>query len=579
MSQKMFEEADGRRSNHRSSFIQLLVLKIGLIVLVWVSSGTVAHAQNGGLAWVKRAGSNSIDEGNAIAVDPNGNVYATGYFKSSATFGQGEANETVLTALNQDLFLAKYAASGELTWVRQAKGFAWGNAIDLDMNGNIYVFGHFASATTFNPDLTGEIALPGVGSQALFLAKFDSDGICLWAKLAGGLRSEYGYGLAVDDQGSSYVTGRYGSNPVIFAAGEVNETQLPGIDGNNGEDIFVAKYDTNGVLQWAKNAGGANGNNAAGIGVDSAHNCYVAGRFSGTATFGPGEAGETVLDTGGVFIAKLAPDGNLAWVRGSANGEGNAIAVDVDGNSYITGTYSNLPPFGGQLNQTQLNVSSLNNIFVAKHDSGGALQWVKMVVGSASEYALGIALDETGNSYITGYGSGLIFGAEEPDEVSLGGVGAQDIFVAKFDPDGLAQWAKLAGGSSDDRGHGIAVGLGAVYVTGHFASTATFGSGEANQTAITSRSNFDIFVAKFQSDEVTVRPLKFVGIHLLSNGHPELTLSGTSSKTFTIRCAETLSNPTWNSIGVIATNAQGQAVFEDGDEALLFPAFYQAVGN
>jgi hypothetical protein len=477
--------------------------------LLLVGPSLPAFAQNGELVWAKRAGSNSIDEGQGVAVDADRNVYVTGYFKLTATFGPGEANQTMLTALVQDVFVAKYDPDGELLWVRQVKGFGWGTSIAVDGDGNCYVFGYFGSTLTFDDGQPGEVVLTPLG-QDVFLAKYDADGDFIWATKAGGSLSEFGFGIAVDSSGNSYVTGRYGSNPVTFGAGEPNETMLAGLGGNNGEDIFVAKYDTDGMLQWAKSAGGANGNSGADIDVDAAGNSYVTGRFSGTATFGPGEANETVLMSplpganDEIFIAKYDPDGNLLWVRDGAgtaqNDRGEGIAVDGDGNSYATGTYRTLAPFGGQLNPTQLASSGLDDIFVVKHDTDGNLEWVKMVVGAGIDFSLGLDVDAFGSSYITGHTrGGQIFGAEEANETALGGGGAEEIFVARYDPDGLLQWAKLAGGSSDDRGRAVAVdSSGGVLVTGHFGQTATFGSGEANQTALMSAGNFDIFVAKFQ---------------------------------------------------------------------------------
>ncbi|MEI2724349.1 MAG: SBBP repeat-containing protein [Verrucomicrobiota bacterium] len=188
----------------------------GLVTLLFFSLGFSAHAQNGTLAWAKRAGSNGIDDGNGVAVDTNGNVYVTGYFKSTATFGTGETNQTMLTALGQDLFVAKYAPSGGLLWVRQARSQAgWGTSIGVDDAGNSYVFGYFGPTITFATGEPGQVALSAAAND-LFLAKYDTDGNFLWAKQAGGSFSEYGYGIAVDGSGDSYVTGRYGSNPVIF---------------------------------------------------------------------------------------------------------------------------------------------------------------------------------------------------------------------------------------------------------------------------------------------------------------------------------------------------------------------------
>ncbi|HAV61819.1 MAG TPA: hypothetical protein DCY13_05595, partial [Verrucomicrobiales bacterium] len=297
-----------------------------LVTLMLFSLGVSLPAQNATLAWAKRAGGGSNDDGLGIAVDGDGNTYVTGHFRLTATFGAGDPNPTQVTAFGQDVFIAKYAPGGGLIWVRQAKSQnGLGTAIGADAAGNCYVFGYFSLSITFADGRPEAVTLNALAND-LFLAKYDSDGNFIWAKQAGGSNSEYGYGIAVDAAGNSFVTGRYGSNPATFGAGEANETALAGLGGNNGLDVFIAKYDSNGLLQWVKSAGGATSNWGAGIDIDANGNCYVAGRFTGTATFGPGEANQTVLTgpLGGsdeIFVAKFGPNGNLAWVRG---GQGQA---------------------------------------------------------------------------------------------------------------------------------------------------------------------------------------------------------------------------------------------------------------
>jgi hypothetical protein len=533
------------------------------------------------------------DDGMGVAVDADGNVFVTGYFRTTATFGAGEPNPTQLTALGQDVFVAKYAPGGGLNWVRQARSqAAWGTAIGVDGNGNCYVFGYFGPTITFAQGRPEQVTFNALAND-LFLAKYDRDGNFMWAKQDGGSFSEYGYGITVDGAGNSYVTGRYGSNPATFGAGESNETALAGlpISGglNNGLDVFIAKYDTNGLLQWAKSAGGATANWGAGIDLDAAGNSYVVGRYSGTATFGPGEANQTVLvgPLGGsdeIFVAKFGPNGNLAWVRGgqgqAEHDQGTAIAVDAVGNSYATGTYRGIAPFGGQLNQTQLDFGGSGDVFIVKHNTDGNQQWVKMAVGPDDEFSLGIALDADGSPYLTGYGFALTFGAGEKNEVSLAGIGQNDVFLAKYGTDGLLQWARFDGGTGDDRGQALAIGpSGGIHIAGRFGQTATFGSDQANQTAITSAGATDIFVARFQPGGSTIQAATFVAFGLLPNGNPELTISGTPLKTYTIQRSEAIVDPAWKNIGTILTDAQGHGVFEDTDAALVFPAFYRAVGN
>jgi len=567
---------------------QLSATRIVLATLL-LNSVLLAQTQNASLAWAERAGGNTTDDGMGVAVDADGNVFVTGYFRTTATFGAGEPNPTQLTALGQDVFVAKYAPGGGLIWVRQARSeAAWGTSIGVDAAGNCYVFGYFGPTITFAQGLPEQVTFNALAND-LFLAKYDRDGNFVWAKQAGGSNSEYGYGIAVDGLGNSYVTGRYGSNPATFGAGEPNETALAGLGGNNGLDVFVAKYDTNGLLQWAKSAGGTTANWGAGIDIDAAGNSYVVGRYSGTATFGPGEANQTVLvgPLGGndeIFVAKFGPNGNLAWVRGGQGqaelDQGTAIAVDAAGNNYATGNYRGIAPFGGQLNQTQLDLGGSDDIFIVKHDTDGNQQWVKMAVGPSSEFSLGIALDADGSPYLTGYGFTLTFGAGETNEVTLNGIDQNDVFLAKFGTDGLLQWARFDGGTGDDRGQALAIGpSGGIHVVGRFGQTATFGSGQANQTAISSAGATDIFIAKFQPGGSTAQPATFVGYGLLPNRHPELTISGTPLKTYSIRRSATIVSPSWSSVGNVLTDAQGKGVFEDSDPTLAFPAFYRAVGQ
>ncbi len=562
-------------------------LLLGVFILGLVFS---LEAQNGQLVWAKRAGTNNIDDGNGVAVDGEGNVFTTGYFKTTATFGPAEANQAVLNALGQDVFVAKYGPDGAFRWVRQMRAQAgWGVGVGADGAGNCYVFGYFGPQITFAAGQPGEVMFSGLAND-LFLAKYDRDGNFIWAREAGGSFSEYAGALAVDAAGNCYVTGRYGSDPAIFGEGEPNETKLAGLGGNNGEDIFVAKYDTTGKLQWAKSAGGRTGNRGSGIAVDGAGNSYVVGRYSLISTFGPGEPNETTLNgpLGGndeIFVAKFGPNGDLAWVRsgqsGPENDQGNAIAVDAAGNSVATGTARGTVPFGGKFNQAQLDNSGSDDIFVVKHDTDGNLQWVKMAVGPDSEFSLGVAMDSTGNTYITGYGFNVTFGAGEPGETNIIGPGGDDIFLAKYDTNGGVQWAKSAGGFGNDRGQGIAYGAGAVHVVGKFGQTATFGRGEPNQTALTFAGGSDVFLAKFQVEQTgdAVHPATFTGFVLLPNGNPFLTISGTVGKSYRIQRTSTLASASWAPVGSAVVDGQGTALFEDTDQALIFPAFYRAVAE
>lgn len=214
--------------------------------------------------------------------------------------------------------------------------------------------------------------------------------------------------------------------------------------------------------------GGGTGDDAGrAIAVDGSGNSYVSGFLGGSD----------------LLVAKYDSTGSQVWAK-SVAGTGNdctvisqgscltgqGIAVDGSGNSYVTGLFDGNPIFGfGEANQTQLISAGSRDIFVAKYNNTGTLVWAKSAGGAGSDLGLAIAVDASGNSYVTGVITNL----------------GNDVFLAKYDSAGTLVWATSAGGAGNDQGFGIAVdGSGNSYVSG-------VDSGE-------------IFVAKFNSSGTPV---------------------------------------------------------------------------
>jgi hypothetical protein len=262
-------------------------------------------------------------------------------------------------------------------------------------------------------------------------------------------------------------------------------------------------------LLWAKRAGGTADDEVFDIAVDGSGNSYVTGVFLGTAIFGPGETNETSLTSAGdddVFVAMYDSTGALVWAKregGTKDAFGAGIAVDGLGNSYVTGGLDGAATFGpGEVNETSLTSAGDDDVFVAMYDSSGALVWAKHAGGSAHDLPAGIAVDGSGNSYVTGEFLGTAtFGPGETNETSLTSAGDEDIFVAKYDTSGALLWVKREGGTQHDFGAGIAVdGSRNSYVTGQFEGSATFGPSGTSGTTLTSAGDTDIFVARFSAD-------------------------------------------------------------------------------
>jgi gliding motility-associated-like protein len=168
--------------------------------------------------------------------------------------------------------------------------------------------------------------------------------------------------------------------------------------------------------------------------------------------------------------------------------EGTDVAVDGAGNTFVTGYFTTGATFGSYT----INSAGVDDVFLAKLDVAGLYLWAVSAGGAGSERALSVKADAAGNSYITGYFYGTAnFGAN-----TITATGAQDIFIAKYDPSGTCLWAKSAGGAGADIGNGITVdNSGNVIVTGEFVGAATFGSATLNSLI----GSVDVFTTKLDA--------------------------------------------------------------------------------
>ncbi|MHC4973179.1 MAG: hypothetical protein ACYTG3_12685 [Planctomycetota bacterium] len=251
------------------------------------------------VAWAKRAGGADYDEGIGIAALADGSCVVTGQFRETATFGPGEAGETVLTSAGlAEIFVARHNADGTLAWAKRAGGggdYDYGISIAALADGSCVVTGSFGETATFGPGEAGETVLTSAGWADIFVARYNADGTLAWAKRAGSTDFDNGSGIAALADGSCVVTGLFGAT-ATFGPGEAGETVLTSA---GGFDIFVARYNADGTLAWAKRAGGADYDEGVGIAALADGSCVVTGPFRAAATFGPGEAGETDLSSAG----------------------------------------------------------------------------------------------------------------------------------------------------------------------------------------------------------------------------------------------------------------------------------------
>lgn len=448
----------------------------------------------GNLIWVKNAGGLDIDRGSGITALSDDSIVVTGQIRISTTFGKGEPNQTELTSAGfRDVFVARYNPDGTLEWAKRAGGtvtdYGWG-ITTLSDDSTVATGWFYSESAIFGQGEPNETVLHTNGEGDVFIARFNPDGTLEWATHAGGSLSDGGNGIVALSDDSTVVTGSFWIS-ATFGKDEPNETVLI----SEGDlDIYVARFNTDGTLAWAKHAGSSSADRGREITVLSDDSTVVTGNFYGSAIFGEGDLNETILISDGdcdVFVARYNPDGTLVWAKaaeGSGGGYimGNGITTLSDDSFVVTGEFNGSAIFGnGEPNQTTLSSAGSADVFVARFNPDGTLIWAKSTGGISSDYGYEVKALSDDSTVVTGrfWMSGPLEG---------------DIFIARYDPDGTLIWAESAGGNFRDEGYGLAaLSDNSIVVTGYFDQSATFGYGGSNETVLTSFGDCDIFIARF----------------------------------------------------------------------------------
>lgn len=325
---------------------------------------------DGILLWAKTTAGTASCEASAVAVDPLGNVYATGYFAGKVDFDPGGGTTNLTSSGDFDVFLQKLDSAGDFLWAKKMGGTGRGeraNAVAVDTSGNVYIAGSFDGAMSFTSN-EGTVELVGAGSSDIYVQKLDSDGNFLWAKAMGGTHDDRGYGIASDASGNVYTTGYFGTTADFDpGAGVANLTCL------GHHDIFVQKLDSSGDFVWAKAMRGyANYEHGRAITIGDSGNVYITGYFEGTVDFDPGSGTYELVSSGGddVFVQKLNSGGNFLWAKamgGTDYDNGYSIAVDASGNVYTTGEFEGTADFDpGEPTTNLTSTLGTSNVFLSK---------------------------------------------------------------------------------------------------------------------------------------------------------------------------------------------------------------------
>ena len=448
-----------------------------------------------GLIYSTYLGGSNFEDGFGIAVNPSGNAYVTG--RTYLDGGPNTSNfPTTAGALQTtfggvgDAFVSKLNSNGTTLIYSTYLGGSdddEGYGIAVDSSGNAYITGVTLSSDF--PTTAGALQSTLAGNTNAFVTKLNSNGSALlYSTYLGGSEVEDGLGIAVDSSNNSYVTGATYSNDFPTTAGALQTT----FGGNR--DAFVSKLNSNGsALLYSTYLGGSNEDEGEDIAVDSSGNAYVSGlTYSSNFPTTRGALQSTLGGNSDAFISKLNNSGSAliysTYLGGSDQDFASDLAVDSSNNAYVTGTTfsSDFPTTVGAL---QTRLAGFDDAFVTKLNSNGsALIYSTYLGGSNFEDGLGIAVDSSSNTYV----SGQTYSSDFPttaDALQTTFVGLRDAFVSKLNNSGSALiYSTYLGGGDYDPAWAIAAdSSGNAYVTGstvssNFPTTAgafqtTFGGG------------------------------------------------------------------------------------------------------
>ena len=458
----------------------------------------------------------------ASTTDAYGNVYMTGAFYGSASFGS-----ILLTSLNNpsagtyDAFVAKYnPATGTFLWALRAGSNANGNVYThaIAVSGaSVYVTGTFdGSASIF-----GSAPLATSSQEEAYVAKLTdagSSGTFGWVQRSVGGSGGRHRLLDVAVNGADvYLLGGFLGTTTF---GPATLTAVPGNTSASGTVSFLAKFTdagSTGAVRWARTLDGAPEN----VAVNGA-NVYVAGEFDGPAiSFGATALTNANAQSLDLFIARLSDAGSTSSFADAqgAGGSGNervfSLAASATG-AVVTGSYQGPAAFGGVV----LPNYQANSNYEAKWNlTGGGFGWVqrsdygvsKVVVSGPSVYLAG--------SFRTGTFGGTAL-------TSTGGGNFTDAFVAKFTDAGSSlgfNWVQRAGGTNNDDATTMSLGGTRVTAQGlYYSSPATFGS-----LSLTPGGTYGVFLASLTDPTLTATaaPAPLIGFALSPNpAHTAATL-------------------------------------------------------
>ncbi len=449
------------------------------------------------LIWSTYYGGSAYDYCSATGVDGQDNVYIAGHSLSTSNIATSGVYQSVLNG-NLDGYLAKFNASGVRQWASYFGGsnFEQIFSIFVEANGNVYLTGDTFSSNNVASSGAHQTAYGG-GIDDAMLVKFGPAGQRLWATYFGGSEHDIAQAVTVDNVGNVIITGHTQSLNMA-TPGAYNTVY------NLGYDVFIAKFNANGLLYWCTYYGDSGVDEAYGLATDASNNVYITGlteSIAGISTPASHQPNSGGLSDG--YIAKFNSLGNvLLWgtyYGGSSNDHGNVIRIKGNGNVYVAGTTTSSNNIA-TASAYQASAGSNDDAFIVAFNTSGARLWGTYFGGEETDYITDMVIDANTNLMLCGQTlSTNSISTAGAYQATISSVNNYDAFFAKFSKDGARKLASYFGGPSNESAKGIAVNnTGKVYLVGETTSGTNISSLASHQP--TAGGSQDGYLAKFCTD-------------------------------------------------------------------------------
>ncbi len=458
--------------------MKVFLSQITILILLFSTEKTYSQNWN----WLLTGGSSQSEMAKCLTYDSNHNLCVVGTFTDSVFSGPN----ILYSHGGVDIFIAKLDSSGNLLWSRSGGGLGndgdYNMGVAFDNSENIHIACRTTGDVIFEQDtLLGDF-------DNMTLLKYDSNGNLIFDRLYGGFSYDAASDIDIDSQGNIYVTGGFHTT---LNFGSVI------LSGLGYGDIYLAKFDSQGSIIWARQAGGTSYDNSGGVAADKFGNVFITGYYSGNSMF------DSIFVTSDgsaeAFIAKYDSSGIIQWVK-TINGvgtfeSGNRIDDDEFGNIYAVCQFQDTVTVGSNI----LVSHGMNDICFAKLDPNGNYIWLKHFGGTGDDFGYDIRVVGQGDHFLTGSFSGTCYF----DSDTLISNGGSDIFVLLLNSNGNIQWSKQTGGTGDDIGWGIdAENTNRCFVSGSFSNSVSFDS-----ISCLSIGNTDLFVGEINGTSTGVTSL------------------------------------------------------------------------